>query len=179
MRCLSLGEGGKNNLALWNKVGGHTDNRKHTHMQKKHTHQCRLMTNLHQLNECLLFSTDAAGHLLSLDIDLYFNGANTTENNKGITGWGHVSSRTFGVLLANPFIPVQGIHYTVRLINAKMSCMHMWTWKPFRGQDTDCVHMIVCVCVWVWGGSEWRWGGGQLFYFSFLTYQPWRASVVQ
>lgn len=49
------------------------------------------MTTLHQLNECLLFSSDAAGHLLSLDIDLYFNGANTTENNKSITDWGHVS----------------------------------------------------------------------------------------
>jgi len=151
-------------------------------MQKKHTHWCRLMTTLHQLNESLLFSSDDAGHPLSLDIDLYFNGANTTENNKSITDWGHVSPRTFGVLLANPFILAQGIHYTVRLINAKMSCMHIWAWKPFRGQDTDCVRVCVCVCLFECVQGEGQSGGGEegsTLYFSFLAYQPWRASVVQ
>lgn len=93
------------------------------------------------------FSSDAAGHLLSLDIDLYFNGANTTKNNTSIMSWGHVSPRTFGVLLANPFFPEQGIHYTVRLINAKMSCMHIWGWKLFRGQDTIRVHVSVYLSV--------------------------------
>ena len=140
----------------------------HTHAKETHTHWCRLMTTLHQLNECLFFSSDAAGHLLSLDIDLYFNGANTTENNKSITGWGHVSPRTFGVLLANPFIPVQGIHYSVRLINAKMSHMHIWAWKPFGGQDTDSMRVCVCVCVGLLreeGGSKWCRGRGRLFIF--------------
>lgn len=60
------------------------------------------------------FSSDAAGHLLSLDIDLYFNWANTTKDNMSITSWGHVSPRTFAMLLVNPFIPAQGIHYTVK-----------------------------------------------------------------
>lgn len=104
------------------------------------------MTTLCQLNQCLLFSSDAAGHLLSLDIDLYFNCANTTENNQSITGWGHVSPGTCGALLANPFIPAQGIHYTLRLINVKMSSMHIWGWKPFRGHDACvCAYLFECV----------------------------------
>lgn len=56
-----------------------------------HTHQCRLMTVLQHLNECLRVSSDAAGHLSSLDIDLYINCANTTENNRIIMGCGLVS----------------------------------------------------------------------------------------
>ena len=90
--------------------------------------------------------------------------------------------------MANPFIPVQGIHYTVRLINAKMSSMHIWSWKPFKGQDTDCVHtrvwVCVCFCLFECVQAEGQSGGGvegegSTLYFSFLAYQPWKASVVQ
>lgn len=119
-------EGGWGALALWNNKKVHGQLEANTHARSTHTHACRLMTTLCQLNECLLFSSDAAGHLLSLDIDLYFNCANTTENNQSITGWGHVSPRTCGALLAYPFILAQGIHYTLRLINVKISSMHIW-----------------------------------------------------
>ena len=93
-----------------------------------------------------------------------------------------LASEHLELLLANPFIPAQGIHYSVRLINAKMSCMHIWGWKAFRGQVTDCVHVCVCVCLseCVQGGGQiGRGGGGSALYFSFLAYQPWRASSVQ
>lgn len=98
---------------------------------------------------------------------------------QSIGGWGHVSPRTFAALLANPFIPAQVIHYTVRLINANMSCMHIWGWMLFRGQETDCVHVCECVCVYVSlckGRVTVVEGEGLTLYFSFLAYQPWRAS---
>lgn len=67
--------------------------------------------------------------------------------------WGHVSPRTCAALLANAFIPARGIHYTAGLINVKMGCVHIWSWKPCRGRT-------LCVCLFKCVRGEGRSGGG-------------------
>lgn len=102
------------------------------------------MTTLHQLNERVLFSSDAAGHLLSL-ILIYISMEQMQQRTiRALRGWGHVSSRSFGALLANPFIPARGILYSTRLINVKMSRIHVWCWKPYRRQDAGSVRLFEC-----------------------------------
>lgn len=60
------------------------------------------------------FSSDAAGHLLSLDIDPYLQLRTTLALRAGA-----MLAQEHLQLLVNPFIPAQGIHYTVNTDKCK------------------------------------------------------------
>lgn len=129
-----------------------------------------------------MFSSDAAGHLLSLDIDLDLNGANTTENNKSITARCHVSPRSFGAIIG------ESIHSSTRysLFCETDKCKdELHAHMGLEGIQRASYRLCACVCVSVYlsvckAGVRLAVGGeGAALYFSFLAYQPWRSSPVQ
>lgn len=75
------------------------------------------------------------------DIDLYFNCAGSTENNKSIMGWGRVSPTTCTALLVNPF---RG-RYSLNRETDECKNAHLEL-GAVRERAAACVRMLVCVC---------------------------------